>query len=1741
MSSFRVPSEILTREQRARRYGVDCGNDLLWKDWVPGGEIVKKLIIKNVSKKTQNLKYTLPVTKYFSMEYPEPIKLHPGMSKTVSISFRPIRLEPYADYIEFTTDHGRFYVPVKAIVPQVAIRVTESIDFGFCPVHEVSKQKIFVYNTGQLPAPFEWSLNLPFSISPASGVVEANETMECELTFAPKDATVLVASAVCSVQGVEPQIMKLSGIGKYPFLAAMDDRIHFESTLVGKVAERELILRNMSLVDATFKVTAEERETDPVFVFRPTAGVIPPDGTLALSVTYTPTAVGAFNSSNFAIRTPGGNVVKVTCIGQAIGHSVTLSSKSINFGDVSSGNQLSRLITITNHSDLPTSYQFQIDNESAVFAIEKKAAVLAPRHTTNITVFFKPLEPINYHQRVWCIVKGQSPLYVDLVGTAYDSKRRPAPLAQKHIDLHRFRVIHGQTDLEVADPNDPSTDSAEFPDVDPEEPSIVSLHKELFWEMSSRTREISVEEEEIDFGSCSALRLVEKKTVTVLNRSKHKVTCTWMVEPDTKSSSSNTPPIFSIFPVSQDIKPNSSVEFKVSFRPPHSNFYFQSELEAYVYVKSNRTFRLVRDHQFVPPWCIKTRLHGHTFQPQAEHFLPRVSFSSSNLVFPSCLPQQCVYQTVQISSASDTPTHFKFMNDLTGAFRITPSSGLIQPNSFQLLCVEFAPKAAKRYFSDIQCLLNYSASNTHTLHLHGVCDVPALTVGDDGHLFLPPACVGAVTSREVTIRNTSKVPLQFQWNIPEKHKRLISVKPVSGRLESNDTAAVKWSFTPLNQKSAQYSIQCLAAAILDLEQKVCGVFLPGSGASVREVDASQSSTKIVLHTEGTVGSMSIQPEVLDLGSVLVGNTCRKAFSIHNSGHCSLPYGIQILHDQTDEPLNEEEQQWLSVDNVQGTVPARAHKRVVLSFSPTRRVSYRLKIRVSPHIASDSKSPSQRPSIEASAVEMPVLAHADYPQIRISDIRLDGEGQSISWLWSQLSATQINDELAGELRDPERRYISAVGLDETARLQEMLQHFICDFGNVIDNGPDKRLLVRITNSGNIPAPWNFRLPTDRLVDMEQWADEGEPTPAMASCLNILTNDIMAIEPRRGSLAPGESQVVVFTYRPIQIDSHSMDVVFQIQRGKSIVLRLTGSTLPASSCCLCVRSNTFELSPVAIGDTLPPVQITEIRNEGGAPLRFEVDLNPLDLLNMMNYNFPVLKCLRSEGVLEPGESGFVSWVFTPLESKTYETVVPIFVYDMDSDTAVQRLDLKVQGQGYHPLEDAEPDQCRLMPVLPLHQSIRAGSCSACLSIEEIQFGSVPLRSMNDRLVVLENRSETHAMEFQWDIRGLLPEHELTVTPASGRIEPGQHLSLKVCLSIQETPLVLQGEIECRVKWLNDNEDANSYSLHMAALKSHESYENNNLALSSRRVPESSVNYDDDRVTVIDEPRQLTRRELARVGQDRVHIPVAENYTQSRLTAIAASQGTRKMNQTMPTGFKYGTTNTAASAASMSVDPMRVSQRLNSTRGKMVVSALKQHTHPVFNDEPTSTKLYLRLFGKVYLSSEHNPAPPQFYLPDRADPVAVHAAVDSDVLHKAQLQLQEEQLAVSEDLITQLLREIIADPNVQSTLDVVQKDPTPFFIQLSSSRPPTPYLTPAATPRTMSRHGSHSVLPNQKAFSGIPENEEVVEGKMTKKKLTGETRVLVSSEFSEVAQNLLTDALFSLVQEAIDGQLYLDNESH
>ncbi len=88
--------------------------------------------------------------------------------------------------------------------------------------------------------------------------------------------------------------------------------------------EKTFTLVNHSLVRTSFRMQTVDHDGygklhEPVFVLKPTSGVIQPRQSVTVKVVYTPHSAGAFSGDYFDFITPGGNTQRIGCTGNALG------------------------------------------------------------------------------------------------------------------------------------------------------------------------------------------------------------------------------------------------------------------------------------------------------------------------------------------------------------------------------------------------------------------------------------------------------------------------------------------------------------------------------------------------------------------------------------------------------------------------------------------------------------------------------------------------------------------------------------------------------------------------------------------------------------------------------------------------------------------------------------------------------------------------------------------------------------------------------------------------------------------------------------------------------------------------------------------------------------------------------------------------------------------------------------------------------------------------------------------------------------------------------------------------------------------------------------------------------------------------------------------------------------------------------------------------------------------------------
>ena len=131
------------------------------------------------------------------------------------------------------------------------------------------------------------------------------------------------------------RILKVSAIGKYPFITLDAEDIDFDSLLVGKTVSRELKLQNSSLVPTQFQIEkVSDDGKDPSIKVDIKQGTLSPGQILTICLSYTPEIPGVNSQVQFLVSAFGGNEIKFSAKGLAEGYDVELSTQSIHFGEV---------------------------------------------------------------------------------------------------------------------------------------------------------------------------------------------------------------------------------------------------------------------------------------------------------------------------------------------------------------------------------------------------------------------------------------------------------------------------------------------------------------------------------------------------------------------------------------------------------------------------------------------------------------------------------------------------------------------------------------------------------------------------------------------------------------------------------------------------------------------------------------------------------------------------------------------------------------------------------------------------------------------------------------------------------------------------------------------------------------------------------------------------------------------------------------------------------------------------------------------------------------------------------------------------------------------------------------------------------------------------------------------------------------------------------------------------------------
>ncbi|KAM4697918.1 cilia- and flagella-associated protein 65 [Rhinophrynus dorsalis] len=1405
-----VSSQMLSRSHKQRKakekrdsiMGFEVCQYLHWQNWELGKEITKHLTVKNVRLKTQKLKFSPPSTRFFSTIFPQCITLRAGTSFTLPITFRPLEKCDYEDSLVFEAEEGSFSVALRGTLPRHQLHFQEALRLPMCAVCDTSEASFVMHNMSELQTQFKWEVPQPFIMIPDSGVLDPKCEIRTKVLFQPRAALVHDVTATCrfGVNEEYERSIRLTSIAKYPHLLVNvplgatespgeGPSLQFGPVGVGMVAEKYIEISNPTMVDSPFRIERAKQvsQIDCNFYCNISHAVAPAQGKLRIPLQFRPRTVGMESVDYFHVIPAGGltkTVLKVS--GSCQGPCFSLVNPMLDFGLVHLGEQILHTLEITNFSDVPAHYQFDIDSKESVFSFNRPRGTLGPRDTQSLQVIFSPVHPIQHYRRVTCLVHHQDPLFLDLIGTCHSDMDKPAILLPKHVLLYRTNMVRGLTfyppdilgtmlhegklgtDTDGALmllPQDPSEKSPE--NFTNEDPVSEVFCDEFSSETSMFPSHITASTRDFDFGRCVGSGPTATLPFTLANHTKGKLTVTWISKP-------NSP--FRVNPECTDIPPLKSTAFRLVFQPSQSNALYSGELEGFIFYKVLRDYRNVEDATICPPWCITMRARGHTFELGHEHFVPNCVLDSPRMVFPPVNQNGDTLRSLLLQNTGPSMMTYIMDHEKCSSIQVMPSAGHIDPGSHQIVLLRGRPKENRLTRHCLPVQFNYSPDYIQEIVLFSRAETPQLFLEGEGKLFFKPTCVGTQSECSYSLKNCSRVPLHFEWKIQQADTPFFSVCPTRGIIRPNESVAQTWSFVPQEEKT-----YFAKAAVLTWAAQ------PG-------LEPNKKSRYVLRFTgDGCKGTISTQQEQVDLGDILVGSSQSYDLLLCNNGNCTLEYTLSakqeitgpcdpddIIHD----PIN------LEFENGNGKLPARTKLPIRITAHPSRRLQYTWTISyciLTPKVLDPTRAISEE------RVLCCVTAQGVYPTFSIVDLCPSGSAITLNktQLWRLFSLERLNtclqsDPTPGELiyRVPTRH--------STRRRPSINTPVLLDFnfGAAPVGTEPFVVLLLLENSGIVPVTWDFLFPADQQIELEFWAETWEFDPSEIHQMRIQDNKLFTVSPKSGSLAPGQQQTVQLLYRHDFVGTDRLPVLLKVSHGREILLNFIGVTVEKEQRYVHFTSTKHTFTPVAIGSTSPSKQIYELFNGGSVAGIYEIQLEPLREIKEQNYHHPIFQCLNPRGEILPGSTACVEWIFSPLEAKTYSVNVPVHI--LGGDSAL----ITFEGIGYDRNVLGKAAVFETFTPLSATPRLSIPGQVAYLTQQRIAFGDMPIFCKSSRLLFLNNSSETESVYFAWYAGSPNASETLKVSPMSGLVRPRESASITVTLQAGEQAEFYSLDLVCEV---------------------------------------------------------------------------------------------------------------------------------------------------------------------------------------------------------------------------------------------------------------------------------------------------------------------------------------------------------
>ncbi|CAH8454590.1 unnamed protein product [Heterobilharzia americana] len=264
--------------------GAEITKEIVWENWLPRRSYTKILKLHNVDKTLKTGTFSIPCSEVFSSTHPEHLKVAPGETVLVPITFRPTKKMEFYHEMSLQLSGKTINVALKGILPHFHVELPIRVDFGSVAVFTSKTQTFTLRNMI-----FRLRTILPVHVCPDEGLLNSLEKKVIRISFTPKIAGSVQVDVECTFGDESCQQVKYMGVtGEAEhariYVYSEDKKkledmgsnlaisLSFNKTSPGCSSLKHVLVENYSDVDGSIKIEPVSRNASFIgnTVFRST-------------------------------------------------------------------------------------------------------------------------------------------------------------------------------------------------------------------------------------------------------------------------------------------------------------------------------------------------------------------------------------------------------------------------------------------------------------------------------------------------------------------------------------------------------------------------------------------------------------------------------------------------------------------------------------------------------------------------------------------------------------------------------------------------------------------------------------------------------------------------------------------------------------------------------------------------------------------------------------------------------------------------------------------------------------------------------------------------------------------------------------------------------------------------------------------------------------------------------------------------------------------------------------------------------------------------------------------------------------------------------------------------------------------------------------------------------------------------------------------------------------------------------